>query len=77
MYGCSHITRTIKVSITINYTAADFKKEDLLTPDITITEEEKQKMKSDITILNTRQERIEMALMDVLEEYHHTRIDER
>lgn len=56
---------------------ADFNKEDLLTPDVDITEEEKQRMKDDITIMNTRKQRIEMALMEVLQEYQHTRIDER
>ena len=34
-------------------------------------------MKSDITVLNSRKDRIEMALKDVLEEYNHRWIDER
>ena len=34
-------------------------------------------MSSDITRVNTREERIEMALSDVLEEYNHTQIDGR
>ena len=54
-----------------------FKREDLLIPDITITEEEKKKMKTDITVCNSRKERVRMALDDVLTEYHRTRIDER
>ena len=53
----------------------DFKKEDLLTPDITVTEKEKQNIQNDITVVNTRKDRIEMALKDVLEEYSVTCID--
>ena len=64
-------------ALVYHFIAADFKKEDLLTPSITVTEEEKRKMSSDVTRVNTREERIEMALSDVLEEYNHTRIDER
>ena len=49
-------------ALVYHFFAADFKKEDLLTPSITVTEEEKWKVSSDITTVNTREERIEMAL---------------
>ena len=52
----------------------DFKKEDLLTLDITVTEKEKQNIQKDITVVNMRKDRIDMALKDVLEEYSVTRI---
>jgi hypothetical protein len=47
----------------------------IIDPDLSDRSDEV--IKSDITILNTMKERIETTLMDVLEEYRHTRIDER
>ena len=54
-----------------------FKQEDLLTTEITITKEEREAMQKDITITNTRQQRMQMAMKDVVKQYSCTRIDER
>ena len=56
---------------------AGFKEGDILQPKITITQQETERMKSDITILSGRKDRLCMAVRDVVKAYSHTHIDER